>query len=63
MLAEIGEGPRACTVLGSPIHLADSAPPQTWPAPLLGEHTLEVLRGRLNLNDEEIERLAADGVI
>jgi crotonobetainyl-CoA:carnitine CoA-transferase CaiB-like acyl-CoA transferase len=63
MLAEIGAGPRACTVLGSPIHLADSAPPQTWPAPLLGEHTLEVLRGRLNLDDEEIERLAADGVI
>jgi crotonobetainyl-CoA:carnitine CoA-transferase CaiB-like acyl-CoA transferase len=63
MLAEIGEGPRACTVLGSPIHLADSAQPQAWSAPLLGEHTLEVLRGRLNLNGEEIERLAADGLI
>jgi crotonobetainyl-CoA:carnitine CoA-transferase CaiB-like acyl-CoA transferase len=63
MLAEIGEGPRACTVLGSPIHLADSAKPETWPAPLLGEHTLEVLRDRLNLNHEEIQRLTADGVI
>ena len=63
MLAEIGEGARASTILGSPIHLADSAEPETWPAPLLGEHTLEVLRDRLKLSDEEIERLAADGVI
>jgi crotonobetainyl-CoA:carnitine CoA-transferase CaiB-like acyl-CoA transferase len=63
MLAVIGEGPRACTVLGSPIYLANSTKPETWPAPLLGEHTLEVLRDRLNLNNEEIERLTADGVI
>jgi formyl-CoA transferase len=63
MLAEIGEGSRACTILGSPIRLADSAEPQTWPAPLLGEHTLEVLRDWLNLDDGEIGRLTVDGVI
>jgi formyl-CoA transferase len=63
MLADIGEGARACTILGSPLQLADSAQPETWPAPLLGEHTLTVLRDRLNLNDAEIGQLAADGVI
>jgi formyl-CoA transferase len=63
MLADIGEGARACTVLGSPLQLADSARPETWPATLLGEHTLEVLRGRLKLDDAEIEQLSADGVI
>ena len=63
MLAEIGEGARASTILGSPIHLADSAAPETWPAPLLGEHTLEVLRDRLKLSDAELAQLTADGVI
>jgi formyl-CoA transferase len=63
MLAEIGEGTRACTVLGSPLQLTGSASPETWPAPLLGEHTHEVLRDRLNLTDKEIEQLTADGVI
>jgi len=63
MLAAIGDGDRACTVLGSPLHLADSPVPPTWPAPLLGEHTTEVLRDRLDLSDEEIGQLAAAGVI
>jgi crotonobetainyl-CoA:carnitine CoA-transferase CaiB-like acyl-CoA transferase len=63
MLADIGEGSRACTILGSPVQLPDSPEPKTWPAPLLGENTAEVLRDRLRLSDEEIEQLTADGVI
>jgi crotonobetainyl-CoA:carnitine CoA-transferase CaiB-like acyl-CoA transferase len=63
MLATVGEGDRACTVLGSPLLLADSPPPPTWPAPLLGEHTAEVLRDCLNLSDDEIGHLAAADVI
>jgi crotonobetainyl-CoA:carnitine CoA-transferase CaiB-like acyl-CoA transferase len=63
MLADIGEGHRACTVLGSPLRLADSPIPPAWPAPMLGEHTARVLRDRLELPDEEIAQLAADEVI
>jgi crotonobetainyl-CoA:carnitine CoA-transferase CaiB-like acyl-CoA transferase len=63
MIADIGAGDRACTILGSPLHLADSPVPDTWPAPLLGEHTAELLRDRLNLSDQEISQLAADEVI
>jgi formyl-CoA transferase len=63
MLADIGEGNRACTVLGSPLRLADSPIPPAWPAPMLGEHTARVLRDRLELTDEEIAQLAADEVI
>ena len=63
MLTDIGAGDRACTILGSPLHLADSPAPATWPAPLLGEHTAELLRDRLNLSDQEIDQLAADEVI
>ncbi len=33
------------------------------PAPRLGEHTLEILRGTLGYGDERIEALLADGVI
>jgi crotonobetainyl-CoA:carnitine CoA-transferase CaiB-like acyl-CoA transferase len=33
------------------------------PAPLLGEHTAEVLREELGLGEADIERLAAKGVI
>jgi crotonobetainyl-CoA:carnitine CoA-transferase CaiB-like acyl-CoA transferase len=33
------------------------------PAPLLGQHTEEVLRERLGMADDEIARLRAAGVI
>lgn len=61
MLTDIGD--RACTIFGSPLHLADSPEPETWPAPLLGEHTAEVLRDRLNCSDEQIQQLVAEQVI
>jgi crotonobetainyl-CoA:carnitine CoA-transferase CaiB-like acyl-CoA transferase len=63
LLADIGEGDRACTILGSPLQLPDSPVPPTWPAPLLGEHSAQVLRDRLHLTDDEIAELSAGGVI
>ncbi|HET9200681.1 MAG TPA: CoA transferase, partial [Dehalococcoidia bacterium] len=45
-----------------PIHLSDSEV-ALQPAPLLGEHTVEVLQEKLGLSAEEIERLEAAGVI
>ncbi|GAA4558790.1 CoA transferase [Pseudonocardia xishanensis] len=63
MLAEVGEGDRAGTVLGSPLVLSASTVPVATPAPLLGEDTVEVLRQRLGLDDDAIARLVADRVI
>ena len=37
--------------------------PHIVQAPLLGEHTREIARALLGLNDDEIERLIADGVL
>lgn len=34
-----------------------------YPAPLLGEHTWSLLGGELGINEETLEKLAADGII
>ena len=39
-----------------------AAPPRR-PPPTLGQHSVEVLRDRLGLTDEAIEKLRADGII
>ena len=41
----------------------DGAPPPVKPAPLLGEHTAEVFADWLGMNDAEIERLRAEGIV
>ena len=48
--------------VGCPIVLSDS-PVEVRTSPLLSEHTVEILRETLGYNDQEIERLRADGVI
>ena len=48
---------------GSPLRLSDAEPVAITPAPLLGEHSEQILREKLDLDDEEIARLRADGVI
>lgn len=50
-------------VLANPARLADSPPRYERPAPLLGEHTREVLSTVLGLTQSDIEKLAQDGVI
>ena len=48
--------------VGSPIKLSDS-PPDVQRAPLLGEHTDEVLRTVLDLDDKDIEAAREQGAI
>jgi crotonobetainyl-CoA:carnitine CoA-transferase CaiB-like acyl-CoA transferase len=48
--------------LGCPIHLSATPPRVDRPAPLLGEHTRELLR-ECGYADDEIDALAADGVV
>jgi len=46
-----------------PVRLSETPGAVRAPAPLLGEHTEQVLRERLTLDDEEIARLRRAGVI
>jgi crotonobetainyl-CoA:carnitine CoA-transferase CaiB-like acyl-CoA transferase len=46
----------------SPIKFSDWESPNL-PAPMLGQHTIEVLTGRLGLDEAEVRRLADDGVV
>jgi formyl-CoA transferase len=48
--------------VGNPIKLSDS-PADVRPSPLLGEHTIEILRGVLEFNDTEIEAARQQGAI
>jgi crotonobetainyl-CoA:carnitine CoA-transferase CaiB-like acyl-CoA transferase len=50
------------SLIGSPINLSDTPPEFFRPAPLLGEHTEEIL-GRLGYARNTIEELRASGVI
>ncbi|MBI2159449.1 MAG: CoA transferase, partial [Candidatus Rokubacteria bacterium] len=46
-----------------PVRLSETPGAIRTPAPLLGQHTDEVLRDCLGLDDEEIERLRQAGAI
>ncbi len=50
-------------LVANPIRLSVTPPRYELPPPLLGEHTEEILRGRLGLTDAEIERLRAAGIV
>jgi len=64
MLVDI-EQPRVgkMKIAGSPIHLSETPGEVYAPAPLLGEHSEEVLRALLSYSDEEIEKLKTEGII
>jgi len=49
--------------VGTPIKFSATPPDYGRPPPLLGEHTADVLRGRLAMDDATIGRLATRGVI
>jgi crotonobetainyl-CoA:carnitine CoA-transferase CaiB-like acyl-CoA transferase len=46
-----------------PAHLSETPARIERPAPLMGEHTEQVLRDVLHLDQDEIQRLAAQGVL
>jgi crotonobetainyl-CoA:carnitine CoA-transferase CaiB-like acyl-CoA transferase len=50
-------------VVGPPVRFSDTPGALTRPAPLLGQHTDEVLRERLGLDDDAIARLRKGGAI
>lgn len=64
MLAEM-EQPQMgrVKIAGSPIRLSETPGEVYAPAPLLGEHTEEILKNLLNYSAEDISRLKAEGVI
>ena len=48
--------------LGSPLHFSQTPTAVTRPAPMLGQHTRELLRG-YGYSDADIDRFVADGVV
>jgi len=48
--------------IGPPIHLSGSSV-TVRPAPLLGEHSLEVLEEELGLDGAELDRLIGQGIV
>jgi crotonobetainyl-CoA:carnitine CoA-transferase CaiB-like acyl-CoA transferase len=49
--------------VGPVVRMSETPGAVRKPAPLLGEHTAEVLRERLGLDDAEIDRLRDAGAI
>lgn len=50
-------------VPGTPIRLSESPLDEITPSPLLGEHTDQILKEFINIDDNELEKLRVDGVI
>jgi CoA:oxalate CoA-transferase len=50
-------------IAGSPLHLSETPGEIYAPAPLLGEHSEEILKNLLEYSDEDICRLKEDGII
>ena len=50
-------------LVGPPVRMSETPGAVRAPAPLLGEHTAEVLKTRLGLSEDELERLRSERVI
>ena len=50
-------------MVGPPVRMSETPGAVRSPAPLLGEHTEEVLRARLGISDDELAQLQQNGVI
>jgi CoA:oxalate CoA-transferase len=53
----------AIRMTGPPVRMSDTPGAVRTPAPLLGEHTADVLKNRLGLTDAEVAQLQSAGVI
>ena len=63
MVVEVGHPQAGATrAIGCPIHFSASPDRSSTPAPLLGQHTREVLR-EFDLPEAEIDALVAEGVV
>jgi crotonobetainyl-CoA:carnitine CoA-transferase CaiB-like acyl-CoA transferase len=58
----VSRGPDGRRYLASPLKMSGSLPCEDLPAPELGHHTREIL-AQLGLGREDLESLAAQGVI
>ncbi|QRY77418.1 CoA transferase [Pseudomonas sp. PDNC002] len=64
MLVEIPHAQNpAFRMVGSPLKLSETPVEYQRPAPMLGEHTDEVLKRRLGIDDARLAQLKAEGVI
>jgi crotonobetainyl-CoA:carnitine CoA-transferase CaiB-like acyl-CoA transferase len=52
----------ATKAIGCPVHFSETPTAVTRPAPALGEHTREVLRG-CGYSDGEIDGFVAEGIV
>ena len=52
-----------CHLIGNPINLSETPVSYRRPPPMVGEHTEEVLKEMLNLDDATIEKMRADKII
>ena len=50
-------------VVGSPFKLSESPVEYRYPPPLLGEHTDEILRDLIGMDEDAIDALKADGIV
>lgn len=63
MLVEIDQpGAGKLKITGNPVKLSKTPPDPAHPAPLLGQHTEEVLKEELGYSDDEIAKLKDEGV-
>jgi crotonobetainyl-CoA:carnitine CoA-transferase CaiB-like acyl-CoA transferase len=62
MVIELADGDRRVQVVGDPIQYPGRPEGRAFP-PRLGEHTADVLRERLGLDDAEVARLTAEGAL
>jgi len=57
------EAPEGVKVIANPVRLSETPPDYALPPPTLGEHTEEVLGGRLGLSPARLAELREQGVI
>jgi crotonobetainyl-CoA:carnitine CoA-transferase CaiB-like acyl-CoA transferase len=63
MLTTFAAGDREYVVPGNPIKMSGFAPPPDHRSPWLGEHTDDILRNVLGLDEQEIATLRTDGIV